>query len=186
MKRDFLALDLTGFFGSSASEGEQTRCSSSNTTFAWTRQANRINEADFIVSHDAAGGDGFPFDRIHLNNDQQQYTMAFIMESEVHSSTGEAWKKYNFKMSYNLDDSYPEPATYFDTNIHIIDLLKPSIVSFEEKEKQADAVWIISNCNVRNREIVYILVYYIICSVHLSLSRSILKLELHFFFEKIR
>ena len=44
--------------------------------------------------------------------------MAFIMESEVHSSTGNGWARYNFKMSYNLDDSYPEPATYFDTNIY--------------------------------------------------------------------
>lgn len=74
--------------------------------------------------------------------------MAFIMESEAHSSTGEPWKKFNFKMSYNLDDSYPEPATYFDINLHIIDLLRPPAVSFENKEKQADIVWIISNCNV--------------------------------------
>lgn len=70
------------------------------------------------------------------------------MESEVHSSTGVGWAKYNFKMSYNLDDSYPEPATYFDVNTHIIDLLRPPIVPFEEKEKDADVVWIISNCNV--------------------------------------
>jgi len=74
--------------------------------------------------------------------------MAFVMESEVHSSTGNAWANYNFKMSYNLDDSYPEAATYFDTNIHITDLLRPPRVPFEEKEKQADIVWIISNCNV--------------------------------------
>ena len=145
-------MDLTGFFGSGAGEGETVRCPSSNTTFIWTRQHNRMDEVDFFVAHDAAGGDAFPFERLHLNNDQQQYTMAFIMESEVHSSTGDAWKKYHFKMSYNLDDSYPEPATYFDTNIHITDLLKPSSVPFEEKEKQADIVWIISNCNVRERK----------------------------------
>jgi hypothetical protein len=150
LKTDFLVLDQTGFFGSGASEGVHSRCLSSNTTFTWTRQQNRINEIDFLVSHDAPGGDGFPFNNIYLNKDKQQYTMAFIMESEVHSSTGNGWKKYNFKMTYNLDDSYPEPATYFDTNMHIIDLLKPPIVPFEEKEKQADIVWIISNCNVRN------------------------------------
>jgi hypothetical protein len=149
LKTNFLALDLTGFFGSGAGEGEGVRCSSSNTTFTWTRHQDRIEEVDFIISHDAPGGDGFPFNRIHLNNEQQQYTMAFIMESEVHSSTGNGWAKYNFKMTYNLDDSYPEPATYFDTNIHLIDLLKPPKISFEEKEKDADIVWIISNCNVR-------------------------------------
>jgi hypothetical protein len=150
LKTDFLALDLTGFFGSGASEGAHIRCQSSNTTFTWTHQQSRIDEVDFAISHDAPGGDGFPFDHIHLNNEKQQYTMAFIMESEVHSSTGAGWKKYNFKMSYNLDDSYPEPATYFDTNTYITDLLKPPIVPFEEKEKEADIVWIISNCNVRN------------------------------------
>ncbi len=149
LKTEFLALDLTGFFGSGASEGEGIRCRSSNTTLRWTRQQNRIEEVDFIVSHDAPGGEGFPFDRIHLNSEQQQYTMAFIMESEVHSSTGVGWSKYDFKMSYNLDDSYPEPATYFDTNTHIMDLLRPPRVPFEEKERQADVVWIISNCNVR-------------------------------------
>ena len=78
--------------------------------------------------------------------------MAFIMESEVHSSTGDAWARYNFKMSYNLDDSYPEPATYFDMNVHLIDLLRAPSVAFEQKEKQADIVWIISNCNVSTVE----------------------------------
>jgi hypothetical protein len=148
LKTDFIVLDLTGFFGSGASEGAQVQCSSSNTTFTWTRQQNRIEEIDFFISHDAHGGGDFPFDKVHLNNERQQYTMAFIMESEVHSSTGNAWAKYNFKMSYNLDDSYPEPATYFDTNIHIIDLLSPPTIPFEKKEQQADIVWIISNCNV--------------------------------------
>ena len=74
--------------------------------------------------------------------------MAFVMESEVHSSTGDAWARFNFKMTYNLEDSYPEPATYFDMNVHLLDLLTPSTVSFENKETQADLVWIISNCNV--------------------------------------
>jgi hypothetical protein len=170
LKTDFIALDITGFFGSSAGEGEQIRCPSSNTTFTWTRQQSRIEEVDFIIAHDAPTGDEFPFNRIHLDAKQQQYTMAFIMESEVHSSTGDGWTKYNFKMSYNLDDSYPEPATYFDANVHIIDLLKPPIVSFEEKDKQADAVWIISNCNVRYG------------SVHLFFITINMKVRIKFFF----
>ena len=144
----FLAFDSTGFFGSSAGEGEHVQCPSSNTTYVWTRQQNRIKEVDFIISHGTSGGKDIPFNRIQLNDKQQQYTMAFIMESEVHSSTGNSWAKYNFKMTYNLDDSYPEPATYFDSNAHIIDLLTPPTIPFEEKEKQADIVWIISNCNV--------------------------------------
>ena len=101
-------------------------------------------------SHDAPDSNTFPLNHQTINENRQQYSMAFIMESEVHSSTGQGWAKYDFKMTYNLDDSYPEPATYFDVNEHILDLLKPSKVSFEEKEKQADIVWIISNCNVSN------------------------------------
>ena len=149
LKTRFLTLDWTGFFGAGAGEGEGVSCPSSNTTFTWTRQQHRIDEIDFVISHDGQSGAGIPFDRLHINNNKQQYSMAFIMESEVHSSTGDAWARYNFKMTYNLDDSYPEPATYFDMNIHLIDLLKPPLISFENKEKQADVVWIISNCNVR-------------------------------------
>ncbi|CAF4618875.1 unnamed protein product [Rotaria sp. Silwood2] len=148
LKTNFLVLDWTGFFGSTASEGEHVRCPSSNTTFIWTRQQNRIDEVDFIISHGAS--EAIPFDRLQLNNDKQQYTMAFIMESEVHSGTGDGWARFNFKMTYNLDDSYPEPATYFDMNPYIIDLLTPPIIPFEDKEKQADIVWIISNCHTIN------------------------------------
>ncbi|CAF3686447.1 unnamed protein product [Rotaria sp. Silwood1] len=148
LKTNFLALDWTGFFGSGAGEGERVQCPSSNTTFIWTRQQNRIHEIDFIISHGADGS--IPFDHLHLNKDKQQYTMAFIMESEVHSGTGDGWARFNFKMTYNLDDSYPEPATYFDMNPYLIDLLAPPIIPFENKEKQADVVWIISNCHAHN------------------------------------
>ncbi len=63
--------------------------------------------------------------------------MSFFTESEVHSSTGDGWARFNLKMTYNLNDSYPETTTY------LTDLLKPPLVSFENKEKQADIVWII-------------------------------------------
>ncbi len=69
--------------------------------------------------------------------------MSFFTESEVHSSTGDGWAGFNLKMTYNLNDSYPETTTYFDMNTYLTDLLKPSLVSFENKEKQADIVWII-------------------------------------------
>ncbi|CAF1317818.1 unnamed protein product [Rotaria sp. Silwood1] len=150
LKINFLTLDATGFFGADAIEGTHTRCLSSNTTFTWTRQKDRFNEIDFFICHSAPCGLDLKNLPLQLNNEQQQYSMGFIMESEVHSTTGNSWAKYNFIMTYNLDDSYPEPATYFDVNLHIIDLLKPSSISFEEKEKQADIVWIISNCNAHN------------------------------------
>ncbi|CAF3736690.1 unnamed protein product [Rotaria socialis] len=150
LKTDFIVLDWTGFFGAAAGEGERVHCPSSNAMFTWTHQKNRIDDIDFIISHDAGAGLSIPFDRLSLNNDRQQYTMAFIIESEVHSSTGDAWARFNFKMTYNLDDSYPEPATYFDMNPFIIDLLKPPVVPFESKDKQADVVWIISNCHAHN------------------------------------
>ena len=148
MKTHFLVLDWNGFFGTGANEGEKVECPSSGTTFAWTRQQNRVDDVDFIISHDGQAGMGIPFDRLQINNERQQYTMAYVMESEVHSSTGSAWAKYNFIMTYNLNDSYPEPATYFDMNIHLVDLLSPVSVPFEDKDKDAYAVWIISNCNV--------------------------------------
>jgi hypothetical protein len=152
LKTNFVVLDWTGFFGSGATEGQRVPCPSSNTSFIWSRQQKRLDDVDFIIAHDGQAGGNIPFDRLQINNDQQQYSMAFIMESEVHSSTGDVWARYNFKMTYNLDDSYPEPATYFDMNEHLIDLLTPPSVSFENKEKQADVVWIISNCGVRRSD----------------------------------
>ena len=147
LKNDFLVLDWNGFFGSGASEGEHVHCSSSDTLFTWTRQQNRIDQVDFVIAHD--GQTTLPFDSLQINGDRQQYSMAYIMESEVHSSTGAGWARYDFKMTYNLDDSYPEPATYFDVNPYLVDLLKPPSISFDKKEQQADVVWIISNCHVR-------------------------------------
>lgn len=148
MKRDFLVLELTPSVGIGVSEGVQTDCRSSNTTFTWTRRSKRIESADFVISLGAWGPDRFPFHKLRLDAGRQQYTMAFVLESEAHSSTGNTWAKYNFKMYYNLDDSYPEPATYFSTAIHAIDLLRPVMVPFEEKEQEADVIWLISNCDV--------------------------------------
>jgi hypothetical protein len=34
-------------------------------------------------------------------------------------------------------------------NTYLVDLLKPPVIPFENKEKNADIVWIISNCHVR-------------------------------------
>jgi hypothetical protein len=146
LKQAFLVLDLTGFFGTGASEGAHVPCASSNTTFTWTRDQSQLDRVDITVAHDASPSSTIK--QLQLNAERQQYSMAFVMESEVHSSTGDAWKEYNFKMTYNLDDSYPEPATYFDMHSYLPDLLTPPSVPFENKETHADIVWIISNCYV--------------------------------------
>ncbi len=75
--------------------------------------------------------------------------MAFVMESEVHASTGDGWARFNFKMTYNLNDSYPELATYFDMNTYLVDLSKAPIIPFENRKKHANFIWIISNSNVK-------------------------------------
>lgn len=174
LKTKFLVLDWTGFFGGGESEGAHVSCPSSNSEFVWTRKTNRIEEVDFIIAHDGSSGGNIPFQRLRLDDERQQYTMAYIMESEVHSTTGDAWAKFDFKMTYNLDDSYPEPATYFDMNSYIVDLLRPPLVSFEEKEKQADIVWIISNCNVRRLSFLFSLILEVIFR-HTTADKTLFK-----------
>ena len=53
-------------------------------------------------------------------------------------------------MWYNLDKSFPAPATYFDMNGHLPDLIQPPKVRFEEKEQSAPIVWVLSNCGAFN------------------------------------
>ena len=52
------------------------------------------------------------------NNDssriENHYTMVFTMESEVHSFGGDTWSNADFRMWYNLDESFPEPAHSFE------------------------------------------------------------------------
>jgi hypothetical protein len=53
-------------------------------------------------------------------------------------------------MWYDLDKSFPEPATYFDVKMHLADLLSPPRVEFDDKENSSSIVWIVSNCNAFN------------------------------------
>ena len=53
-------------------------------------------------------------------------------------------------MWYNLDKSFPAPATYFDMNSHLPDLIQPPKVAFEDKEQSAPIVWVLSNCGAFN------------------------------------
>ena len=82
-------------------------------------------------------------------NNKSHYYMVFAMESEPHSSGGETWINADFKMWYNLDLSFPEPATYFDLKLYLPDLLTKPKVEFEEKEKNP-LVWVLSNCAAFN------------------------------------
>ena len=53
-------------------------------------------------------------------------------------------------MWYDLDRSFPEPATYFDVQMHLSDLLSPERVPFDKKEASAPIVWVVSNCGASN------------------------------------
>jgi hypothetical protein len=79
------------------------------------------------------------------NDHQQQFSTTYILESEIYSSNGQYWHKIDFPMWYNLERSYPEPATYFDLRIYLNQLFAPLHVPFSNKIKTAPIVWIISN-----------------------------------------
>lgn len=81
---------------------------------------------------------------------KRHYYMVYAMESEPHSEGGETWPNADFYMWYNLDLSFPEPATYFDVRSYLIDLLDKPRVEFEHKNADVSIVWIISNCNAFN------------------------------------
>ena len=95
---------------------------------------------------------GLPHNLLSVPNKEKnrQYTMVFAMESEPHSYGGDTWLNADFRMWYNLDLSFPAPATYFDVRSFLPDLLSPIRVQFEEKYKNAPVTWILSNCNAFN------------------------------------
>lgn len=108
---------------------------------------NRIAETDILYFHM-----GLPHNYMTLPNTdaKRHYSMVFAMESEPHSYGGETWTQADFRMWYNLDDSFPEPATYFENKMHLADLLSPPRVDYVKKEKSAHIVWVVSNCNAYN------------------------------------
>jgi hypothetical protein len=61
-----------------------------------------------------------------------KYTAVFEMESEWHSN-GDSWHHADFRMWYNLNESFPEPATYFDARTFLVDLLTPPLVEHAQK-----------------------------------------------------
>lgn len=82
---------------------------------------------------------------------KRHYFMVFAMESEPHSGGGSTWTNADFYMWYNLELSYPEPATYFDVKTHLPDLLAKPRIEFDQKQTDlAPLVWVLSNCNAFN------------------------------------
>jgi hypothetical protein len=86
---------------------------------------------------------------------RNHYTMVYEMESEAHSH-GSNWLKADFHMWYNLEKSFPEPATYFDIKLFLPDLLAPPVVEFEKKNQEVSIVWVISNCGSNNKREVFV------------------------------
>ena len=68
---------------------------------------------------------------------------------KFHFSVGN-WQDADFKMYYNLDKSFPGPATYFDMHGFLPDLIAPPIIDFDSKSLDAPIVFTISNCNAFN------------------------------------
>ena len=58
--------------------------------------------------------------------------------------------KADFKMWYNLDSSFPDPATYFDMHNFLPDLISPPTIAFKDKTN-VSIVWINSNCDAFNK-----------------------------------
>lgn len=88
----------------------------------------------------------------------RHFYMVYAMESEPHSGGHESWHNADFFMWYNLDLSFPEPATYFDVHTFLPDLLAPPLREFDQKSvgDLAPLVWVLSNCNAYNRRETYV------------------------------
>jgi hypothetical protein len=136
-KEVFKFFDVSGY-------GEDTTCENG----LKLERVIHKNKADFIVL----------LDYVPPKNDLKSgiKRLVFSMESEVHRTTGDSWHNADFRMWYNLDQSYPEPATYFDVKMHLRDLLSPPKVEFNIKEKDAPIVWVVSNCNAYNSREIFI------------------------------
>ena len=110
--------------------------------------SSQRDKADFSYYLNSVPDTGYMKNDLALDT-RRHYYMVYAMESEPHSGGGESWTNADFKMWYNLDLSFPEPATYFDVKSFLPDLLSPPLVEFEKKESTPIA-WILSNCNAFN------------------------------------
>jgi len=115
----------------------------------WTDDQSRLSEAD-LISYHSIHMPSHDLPNLERNDQRQQYSTVYVLESEVHSSGGRDWREIDFPMWYNLERSYPEPATYFDINKYLTYLFAPIRIPFEKKTTSAPIAWVISNCNAYN------------------------------------
>ena len=117
------------------------RCSRlSRLIIRWTSDQSRLHQADLVAYHSI----DMPSQKLPQLN-HQQFSTVYILESEVHSLNGEHWHNIDFPIWYNLEHSYPEPATYFDIQIYLKELFAPVKIPFPKKTTTASIVWISSN-----------------------------------------
>lgn len=103
------------------------------------------NRTDFSFSLNIADN-GSP----RVFGQHRHYYVVFGMESEVHSRGGHTWSNADFRMWYDMDKSFPAPASYFNVRSYLVSLLSRPQVDFDKKDKAAPLVWIISNCKAHN------------------------------------
>lgn len=140
--RRLIAFDSGGF---GPVERGITKCRD-GTEIEVTDDSSKLATADFAYYHMQVP----PRREKNGENSKRVYSMVYTLESEPHSYGGDSWKNADFRMWYNLDGSFPEPATYFDVKMHLADLLASPSVEFENKTNEAPIVWIVSNCNAFN------------------------------------
>jgi hypothetical protein len=121
------------------------RCSRLSTIIIrWTADRSRLNQADLLAYHSIhMSSHNLP--KLIRNNQQQQFSTIYILESEVNSIHGQYWHEIDFPMWYNLERSYPEPVTYFDLQIYLKQLFAPIDIPYSKKRTTAPIVWISSN-----------------------------------------
>ena len=110
-----------------------------------------INKADFVYFLNSV-----PNNENRNDLKRNKFIMVYGMESEPFSQGGQSWSNADFRMWYDLDLSYPEPATYFDMKRFLPDLLSKPMVDFDNKIKSVPMVWILSNCAAFNRREKYV------------------------------
>src|SRR5579871_4058104 len=84
------------------------RCSHLSTLpIHWTADRSRLKQADLLVyySDDLHSN---AIQKLIRNDQQQQFSAVYILESEVNSRRGENWHEIDFPIWYNLKRSYPE------------------------------------------------------------------------------
>jgi len=119
------------------------------------------SDTEFVIFNSNSGKQSSYFDLMFFetklpnrtefdHKKHNEYYMIYSIESEVNSIGGDTWHKADFRMWYNLDLSFPEPVTYFDIRSHLIDLLSPPLVEFNQKTLDAPVAWVISNCYAHN------------------------------------